>query len=200
MKSWVITGGAACGKSTFSRVLSSLVGEAATLFSCDAEVSQLLTKREVLQRLVGVFGPAVLGADDLLRRAWLRNVVFSDAKKRLALEGVLHPLVLDALALAREAARGAGAEVFLAEVPLHYEIGSTVKADLTIVVAASQAVQIRRLMEIRGLDQDTALRMLGSQWTIEAKVERADVVIWNDGGQASLSDQALTLAKQIRQA
>jgi dephospho-CoA kinase len=42
--------------------------------------------------------------------------------------------------------------------------------------------------------------MLGSQWSVEAKVERADVVIWNDGDRAALEAQVLTLAKQLRPA
>jgi len=93
-----------------------------------------------------------------------------------------------------------GAELFLAEVPLHYEIGITVTADLIIVVAASQTVQVRRLMERRGLEEPIIGQMLRSQWPIEAKVERADVVIWNDGDTAALEAQMLTLARPYWQA
>jgi dephospho-CoA kinase len=40
-------------------------------------------------------------------------------------------------------------------------------------------------------------QILRSQWPIEAKVERADVVIWNDGDIAALDAQLLTLTRQI---
>ena len=39
-----------------------------------------------------------------------------------------------------------------------------------------------------------------TKWTVEAKVDRADVVIWNDGDRTALEAQVLTLAKQIRPA
>lgn len=89
-----------------------------------------------------------------------------------------------------------GKELFLAEVPLHYEIGETITADLVIVVAASRAMQVRRLMERRGLEEPIIEQILRSQWPIEAKVEKADVVIWNDGDEAALEAQVLTLLRQ----
>jgi dephospho-CoA kinase len=85
-------------------------------------------------------------------------------------------------------------------VPLHYEIGGTVSADLIIVVAASPEVQKRRLMERRGLDESIIEQMLRAQWPIEAKVERADVVIWNEGDLSALEAQVLTLVRQHWQA
>jgi dephospho-CoA kinase len=90
--------------------------------------------------------------------------------------------------------------LFLAEVPLHYEIDSTVSADFVIVVASSRSVQVRRMMETRGLDEQTVHKFLEAQWPIEAKVERADAVIWNDGSLASLEAQVLTLASPLLQA
>lgn len=87
--------------------------------------------------------------------------------------------------------------LFLAEVPLHYEIGATVSADFVIVVASSRSVQVRRMMEVRGLDEPTVHKFLDAQWPVEAKVERADIVIWNDGSPASLEAQVLTLASPL---
>jgi dephospho-CoA kinase len=89
-----------------------------------------------------------------------------------------------------------GAELFLAEVPLHYEGREATVADLVIVVAASRTVQVRRLMERRGLEESFIEHMLRSQWPIEAKVEKADVVIWNDGDFSALEAQMLTFARQ----
>ena len=160
----------------------------------------------IMEQLERRFGESVFERDPSgsqgrrVSRSWLREVVFSDPVHRRYLEDILHPRILEGLELQRARVREGGAELFLAEVPLHYEIGSIVTADRVIVVAASRAVQIRRLMELRELDQGTAERMLGSQWSIEAKVERADGVIWNDGDRAALEAQVLTLAKQIRPA
>ncbi|MCW0220667.1 MAG: dephospho-CoA kinase [Prosthecobacter sp.] len=200
MKSWIITGGIGCGKSSVCELMTKhLLAGAPTLFSADLEVQALFDKPEILAELCQAFGSEVVthaNGKDEVNRAWLREQVFSDSKKKSELEGILHPSVLKSLESERENQQKAGANLFLAEVPLHYEIGGTVSADLIIVVAASPEVQKRRLMERRGLDESIIEQMLRAQWPIEAKVERADVVIWNDGDRSALEAQVLTLARQ----
>ena len=56
------------------------------------------------------------------------------------------------------------------------------------------------MMETRGLNELNVQQFLDAQWPIEAKVERADAVIWNDGSAASLEAQVLTLASPLLQA
>lgn len=206
MISWIVTGGLGCGKSMVVSLLGSSRLAGVSSFSCDQEARRLMEDASIMEQLESRFGASVFEQDPFatsgrrVSRSWLRQVVFSDLAQRRSLEAILHPRILEGLELERARVREEGAELFLAEVPLHYEIGGIVTADQVIVVAASRAVQIRRLMELRELDQGTAERMLGSQWSIEAKVERADGVIWNDGDRAALEAQVLTLAKQIRPA
>lgn len=196
MKCWVITGGLGCGKSTVCGLLRDRLPKAA-FFSSDQSVQELLDRNEVIEQLLAHFGPdAVDVPSGRANRAWLRSVVFGDLARRKKLEAMLHPLVLQALEQIRSDARNQGANLFLAEVPLYYEIGATVSADLVLVVAASQTTQVRRLMARRGLDESTIYQMLGAQWPIDAKVERADVVIWNDGDTAALEAQVLTLTRE----
>ncbi|MDZ4289992.1 MAG: dephospho-CoA kinase [Prosthecobacter sp.] len=200
MQTWIITGGVACGKSSVCDALKAHGKGSVQYFSSDQQVQRLLDVPEIMDRLTETFGSeAVAGAgkDRRTDRDWLRRKIFADAGARRRLEEILHPGVLQALEAARNRARmDTPSNLFLAEVPLHYEIGSTVSADLVIVVAASQTVQVRRLMERRGLDESIIEQMLRAQWPIEAKVERADVVIWNDGDPAALDLQVLTLARQ----
>lgn len=200
MKSWVITGGAGCGKSSMLTLLRQLLPATCVFFSADASVAEEMKSEATMVELVTALGPQVKAASGEINRAWLRDVVLPDPRRRKKLEGVLHPRVLAALEGARAAAEKAGANLFLAEVPLHYEIGGTVSADLVIVVASSRSVQVRRMMETRGLDEPTVHKFLEAQWPIEAKVERADAVIWNDGSLASLEAQVLTLASPLLQA
>lgn len=154
----------------------------------------------LMQNLVDVFGHSARTTSGEVNREWLRDVVLPEPALRQQLEGILHPPVLVALELARANAASAGMNLFLAEVPLHYEIGASVSADFVIVVASSRSVQVRRMMENRGLDEQTVQKFLDAQWPVEAKVERADAVIWNDGSLASLAAQVLTLASPLLQA
>lgn len=169
-------------------------------FSADQMVGEVMKLESTITGLVAAFGMQVLVKPGEINRQWLRDVVLPDAGLRKKLESLLHPPVLEALELARGEAEKAGVNLFLAEVPLHYEIGGTVSADFVIVVASSRSVQVRRMMETRGLDEQTVHKFLEAQWPIEAKVERADAVIWNDGSLTSLEAQVLTLASPLLQA
>jgi dephospho-CoA kinase len=199
MKSWLITGGPGCGKSLLLSFLHGIL-PAVSQFSADLEVSAALERQETIELLEECLGSNVRLGSGMVNRSWLRDVVLPDPSLRGRLEAVLHPPVLQALEASRKQALASGANLFLAEVPLHYEIGETVSADLVIVVASSRSVQIRRMMETRGLDEQTVHKFLEAQWPIEAKVERADAVIWNDGSLASLEAQVLTLASPLLQA
>lgn len=199
MKTWIITGGIACGKSFVRGGLESLFPQQVASFSSDDSVQEALRFDQVVMELEVAFGSVVHSASGI-NRIWLREHVLPIPEKRVLLEAIVHPYVLSALNGARDEAERRGMNLFLAEVPLHYEIGATVSADSVIAVASSRSVQVRRMMKNRGLDEQTVQHFLEAQWPVEAKVERANVVIWNDGSLASLQAQVLTLASPLLQA
>jgi dephospho-CoA kinase len=200
MKSCVITGGVGCGKSIFCASLRVHLGMKVTYFSADECAKTASESPVIFEELVNLFGEVcceMIEGRLRINKSYVRKIIFRDAEMRKKLESVLHPVVLDCLQDQQILAREAECELFLAEVPLHYEVNSTVEADLIIVVASSRTMQIRRLMEHRGLDNATIENILKSQWPIEAKVEKSDVVIWNDGDLSALEAQMLTLARQF---
>lgn len=199
MKNWLLTGGVGCGKTSVCRILAAQMVGGISSFSADQEVSALLAESEVIDRVAETFGDDVVSffeCSRIIDKHLLRKRVFIDPGLRSELEAILHPRVLARLESQRAEMDASGTELFLAEVPLHYEIGETITADLVIVAAASRAMQVRRLMERRGLEEPIIEQILRSQWPIEAKVEKADVVIWNDGDEAALEAQVLTLLRQ----
>ncbi len=199
MKNWVLTGGVGCGKSLVGKIISNHLLEQVWSFSSDQVIALSMNDPVMIERLGNEFGNQVVLVDEGgfgINKSVLRDLVFADRSLLQKLEAILHPLVLNELNSRRAEMDALGKELFLAEVPLHYEIGETVTADLIIVVAASRAMQVRRLMERRGLEEPIIEQILRSQWPIEAKVEKADVVIWNDGDETALEAQVLTLLRQ----
>ena len=202
MKKLLITGGVGTGKSAFMKFVGPVLRHRLTAFSADQAVQKLYQVSSFKNSLANLFGDRVLilkneGGELEVDRAWLRDHVLPFPEARRALEGCVPGRVLEMLEVTCDCARNAGEKVFVAEVPLHYEIGQVISADLVIVVAASRSVQVRRMMENRGLDEATAQAFLNAQWPIEAKVEKADVVIWNDGDPSALECQTLLLANLL---
>ena len=198
MNSWILTGGVAAGKTAVWRILENLGIAGFRPFSCDDAAAEALQTLGVIDQLSQSFGPEIVDVE-VIDRSWIRTNVLPVPEKRARLEAIVHPVVFAKLEAARVAAEREGSNLFVAEVPLHYETGESVSADLIIVVAASRSMQVRRMMENRGLDEHSVHSFLNAQWPIEAKAERADVVIWNDGDISALEAQVLNLTSHLRQ-
>lgn len=195
MKCWIVTGGVATGKSSFSVMLRDLTGGRSSLFSCDEEARQLWLRPEVVSEISGALGNQVIRQDGGLDRNLIRQKVFSEPETRDALERILHPRILRALEISRAEAEDRKAKVFLAEVPLYYEIRQSIMSDSVVVVAASRTVQVNRLMVRRNLDAATAENLLKAQLPLDVKIDKADWVVWNEGSESMLKAQASTIIR-----
>lgn len=196
----VITGGVGCGKSTFTTQLAGFfTAPNVVLFSADAVVHSLYQDRSVRRKIAEEL--AISQAGDEVSpedfRGLVRGVVISDTKTRERLEQLLHPLVWEAFGKAHQKLEASGGKVLLAEIPLYYETTLPVAVDLVVVVAASQATQIHRLHRFRSIELVAAKEILGMQLSLEEKVRRADLVIWNDGSLDNLRAQSAMLSKFI---
>ena len=108
-------------------------------------------------------------------------MVFADPEARRVLDGLIHPRVEAELKARVAGLARRGVALVLVEVPLLFETGREAAFDRVIVVAAPEALQIRRLKgrdrrgeaEIRGI--------LAAQWPVADKAARADYVVDNGG-------------------
>ena len=198
MKTWVVTGGAGSGKSLFCRMLADL-DPTVRLFFSDVAVHELLADPVTAAEIAKFFGKSVVDSAGAIDRAKLRGMVFASKRARQRLEKYTHPRVYQKLTKAREEAEAVGVQLFVAEIPLYYEVKSAVPTDQVILVAAREASQIKRLAETRGLDEAGASRILSAQLPLAQKLELAPVVVWNEGSQEVLQAQAQLLLQQLVQ-
>lgn len=198
MKTWVVTGGAGSGKSLFCKMLAELSPDVRVFFS-DEAVHEILADPVTATEFATTFGRSVLDASGKVDRAKLRGMAFASKRARQRLEKLTHPKVYERLQTARQDAETAGAQVFVAEIPLYYEVKSAVPTDQVILVAAREASQIKRLAETRGLDEAGASRILAAQLPLVQKIELAPVIVWNEGTQEMLQAQAQLLLQQFAQ-
>jgi len=196
MQFWIITGGAASGKSRFCEMLARL--QPGTLvFSSDEEVHRCLASPEIAARVAALFGAGFVSADASIDRAKLRDLVFKDSGARRELERLLHPMVFAGMKAQLLAARAKAANLFLAEVPLFFESGGEVESDLTVVVAAQVQFQSQRIVDKRGLTDLAAARIIQAQLPLESKIALAGAVVWNEGDPRLLEMQAEFLLQQL---
>lgn len=175
-----LTGGIASGKSTIARRLSD---HGAIVIDADAltrEVQQPGTP--VLAQIAAAFGDDVLDEDGALLRSRLGERVFGNPEQLSILNGIVHPAVREESARRFAAARAADAHAIIVyDVPLLVEARAGDQWDLVVVASAPNDERVRRLVEIRGHDEEDARRRIASQATDEQRRSIADVVIETGG-------------------
>jgi dephospho-CoA kinase len=171
-----LTGGIGVGKSEVSRLL---VGCGAVLIDADRIAREVVAPGTPgLAAVVEAFGEDVLAPDGSLDRPKLGSIVFADPEKLAVLNSIVHPLVG---ARSRELETAAAEDaVVVHDVPLLTENGLAPLYDVVVVVDASPATQLDRLVRLRGMAEEDARARMAAQATREKRLEIADIVIDND--------------------
>ncbi len=163
-----LTGNVAAGKSIVARLFENW---GATLIDSDVIVRQLQQPgTDVLGLMVSAFGPDIL----------------QDEAARQSLNSIVHPAVLARRQDLEAEARARGDAILVSDIPLLFEAADPAVFDVIVLVDAPTATRKARLVENRGLEAVEADRLLAAQDPTEAKRERSDYVIDNDGTPAQL--------------
>ncbi|MCC8149855.1 dephospho-CoA kinase [Akkermansia sp.] len=182
MKTLIVTGGIATGKSTAVRLLMETGGPRLHLFDCDSEAGKLLDGGRLKESLSSAFGPASVEASGRADRNFLRELVFRNPESRKVLEGIIHPLLhQECLAQMKAARQNTAVDGFVIDVPLFFETSVHYHQDAVCVVAVSRETQKTRLALRNGFREDMIEAILAAQRPIMEKVAAADFVLWNEG-------------------
>ena len=127
------------------------------------------------------FGRDLLLENGEIDRRKLGGIVFADEKKRQELNTLIHPIVIEESKEQMQAARDAGYNVCILDVPLLFESGMETLCDETWLVYVPREEQIRRINERDGLDEKAAAARIDSQMPLEEKMRRADRAIDTSG-------------------
>lgn len=171
-----LTGNIATGKSVVRRMLEHL---GAYGIDADALGHRAIAKgAPAYQAVIDAFGSWILTEDGQIDRSRLAKVVFADGEALSRLEGIVHPLVRQAVDLL---VRRAPQKVIVIEAIKLLESPLRVACDSIWVTYASQEIQIERLRRRRGMSEAAAQQRLAVQSPHEEKMRAADVVIRNEG-------------------
>ena len=191
-----LTGGICSGKSTVAAMFERL---GAIVIDADRVAHELQVPGQPLfQAIVSAFGRQIVGEDGRIDRRRLGAIVFSDPKARARLEEILHPAIVEECGRRIRQARASGAAVCLLDAALLIESGRHARFDRMVLVEASEAVQIERLMARMGLSREEAMQRIRSQMPLEEKRRHAKFVIENGGSLIETERQVRAVWKQLR--
>ena len=178
-----VTGNIACGKSTVLRLLSEL---GAVPIDADVVYHDLIVPGAPLwHELRDRFGDGILAQDGRIDRRALGAMVFADPGALSDLDRLTHPAVN--AEIRRRIARLTSPVVAVDAVKL-VESGFDADCDRVWLVTCDPAQQVDRLIERNGLSREQALLRVNAQPPIDAKRERADLVIDNSGSPEATAD------------
>lgn len=181
-----LTGSFGTGKSF---VASLFKGCGAVVIDADAIAHRCLAKgMPAYRKILARFGRSFLRSDGSIDRSALGRLVFADARKRRALERIVHPDVI--AEIVRRLSRLPRNATAVIDAPLLIEAGLAKAVDCLIVVTASEDRQIARCVKKFGMTPEEVRDRIAQQVPLEKKIGMADFVIDNDGTRSATRTQA----------
>lgn len=182
MKKIAITGNIGSGKSWVSLLFESL---GIPVFYSDDEAKRLYSRPDIREAMTLRFGAELYGPDGQLNKPYLSSLIFNDASALADVERILYPALN---AWFDDWAEGQDAPYVLYESAIIFEKHLEGRFDGVVMVTASEATRLRRVMLRDRCDEAAVRRRMALQWPDALKCARADHVIVHD---ADDEDEAL---------
>ena len=171
-----VTGGIASGKSNVCNIIEQ---EGYPVIDCDKITAELSVQGGLLYNvIVKEFGEDFLLDNGDLDRKKLAKKIFNDSKSKELLDKITHPIIYEEVK--KRLDKISDGLVFL-EAPLLYESKFDNICDKIICVFLQKRLQVQRLMDREGIDEDYALAKIHSQMDLYIKKSLADYVIDSKG-------------------
>ena len=179
MKIIGLTGGVGTGKST----VVALAEEKEYVRAVKAdEIGHLAMEpgQSAYHEIVRLFGTGILREDKTIDRKRVAEIVFSDAGKLEALNGIIHPFVRQYIENAIHAERQKGqCRYFIIEAAILLETGYQGICDEIWVVITKEELRRARLKESRGYSDEKIGQIMTKQLSDQEFRKYADVVLDN---------------------
>ncbi|NGX39113.1 MAG: Dephospho-CoA kinase [Chlamydiae bacterium] len=166
--------------------------------SADEIVHQLLSPYSSIgPQIVQLLGREIVKGDTFDRKA-IAKKVFNQKELLTALELLLHPAVLEEIEIHYEQIKNQSKyPLFIAEIPLLYEIESAHLFDTVIAVVANRETAKKRFLACTDHPEEEFEKRMTHQMPLTQKSAQADFTLTNDGTLAELEHQVDTLFQQL---
>lgn len=178
MKLIGLTGGIGMGKSKAAEILAN---QGLPVIDTDDLARQVVaTGQPALGEIRKEFGEDVFLAHGELDRPKLARLIFSDLRKRQALESILHPRIRSLWELHVGFWRQEGRPTGVVVIPLLFETGSESGFDWIICMACGPDTQRNRL-QARSWGEGETRDRISAQMPVGEKMTRSNFVVWTEG-------------------
>lgn len=185
-----LTGGIGSGKSAAANFFQN---EGITVIDAD-ELSREVIEQDTpgFEKIVDCFGSAIIDSDGSINRAFLRQEVFDDEKKKKLLESIIHPLVRD-LMIQKIAASQSPYSIIM--VPLIFETNSMNNYNRILVIDCDPIVQLERAMLRDKNSKIQIQKIIDSQCSREERMSIANDIIPNNDSLENLKIRSIAMHK-----
>jgi len=185
-----LTGGIGSGKSAAANFFQN---EGITVIDAD-DLSREVIEKDTpgFERIVDCFGPTIVDSDGSINRAFLRQEVFDDEKKKKLLESIIHPLVRD-LMIEKIAASQSPYSIIM--VPLIFETNSMNNYNRILVIDCDPIVQLERAMLRDKNSKIQIQKIIDSQCSREERISIANDIIPNNDSLENLKIRSIAMHK-----
>ena len=197
LKKVAVTGGLSSGKSTVCQIFREL---GAFVVSADIIVHRLLSPQSPLApQLIQLLGEGIK-KDQEFDRNEIAKRVFADHQTLKELESILHPAILEEVERQYDRVKNQNHHtLFIAEIPLLYEIESQHLFDSVIAVTCDDERAKQRFKKRTEQPDEEFDRRMSHQLPPSEKTANADHIIENNGTLAELRAQVETLYQKLTQ-
>ena len=183
-----LTGGIGSGKTTVADAFNAL---GVPVIDTDQLARELVEPGQpALDEIIAVFGKDCITPDGQLKRAYIRQQIYSDAALKSQLEDILHPKIRQRIKTLLADLR----ETYcIVVIPLLLETHQTDLVDRILVVDTSEKEQLTRVAARDSLSDNTIMAIMQSQADRNTRLQAADDIIVNDRDLKSLTERILEL-------
>ena len=195
MKLIGLTGGIGSGKSTVAKICRERGWRVVDADGIARDVVK--PGKPALSELAAAFGEDIILADGSLNRKELAKRAFADKEHTELLNSITHPRIQAETQCQFAGAREEGYDFAVYDMPLLVDNGLDKDMDFVIVVDVAVEERVRRLVALRGLEEDDARRRIAAQVTDEVRLAAATHVIDNNGTLEQLRARATEVMNRI---
>ena len=189
-----ILGGIGSGKSTVAAEFAKL---GCKVIDADRIAHELLQEPPVREKVVSLFGQAVLDSSGKIDRRKLAEVVFVDDHMLTSLNRIIHPLVLQRTQDLIEQCKSQNqVKAIVLDMPLLVEVGWHKRCDKLIFVDCEQKLRLERAKKM-GFDKNQVKIRENFQISLDNKASLADNTIENNSDFSAIAKQVTGIFSYI---